>query len=52
MSLDPYLAARADFDKDHMPTLDQVNEVMDGLTMLDAHLQARAAAPHRRSECS
>ena len=32
----------ADFDKEHMPTLDQVNEVMDGLTMLDAHLQVRA----------
>ena len=31
-----------------MPTLDQVNEVMDGLTMLDAHLQARADSPFQR----
>lgn len=31
--------AAAHFDKEHMPTLDQVNEVMDGLVMLDAHLQ-------------
>jgi hypothetical protein len=36
------LSGVADFDKEHMPTLDQVNEVMDGLTMLDAHLQVRA----------
>ena len=31
-----------------MPTLDQVNEVMDGLTMLDAHLQVRADGSHLR----
>ena len=30
----------ADFDKDHMPTVEQVNDVMDGLVMLDAHIQA------------
>ncbi len=33
------MAVPTDFDKEHMPTLEQVNEVMDGLTMLDAHLQ-------------
>lgn len=35
----PRVCWRADFDKEHMPTLTQVNEVMDGLVMLDAHLQ-------------
>jgi len=32
-----------------MPTLDQVNEVMDGLTMLDAHLQARISPRRTRA---
>ena len=39
--VEPTRVPAADFDKEHMPTLDQVNEVMDGLTILDAHLQAR-----------
>lgn len=37
------------FDVDHMPTLDQVNEVMDGLVMLDAHLQGVEHEAHHLS---
>lgn len=34
------------FDKDHMPTVEQVNDVMDGLVMLDAHIQSLEYEAH------